>query len=134
MRQAGRKGRVALDCAFADLAARLRNRSRRRRLPAVHPPGLCSGDPGGGQSRGRAPGAGALGHCGAGCDRPSPADRRDDLARHFGREVSLIAPGPRSPRPGAPYTFVTTEGFLAAFDLRSLKDLPDPEMMEEAGL
>jgi segregation and condensation protein B len=70
---------------------------------------------------------------------------RDDLSRAFGREVSreligrlrardLIAPGPRSPRPGAPYTFVTTEGFLATFDLGSLRDLPDVEMMGEAGL
>lgn len=70
---------------------------------------------------------------------------RDDLSRAFGREVSreligrlrardLIAPGPRSPRPGAPYTFVTTEAFLAAFDLRSLRDLPDAEMMGDAGL
>jgi segregation and condensation protein B len=70
---------------------------------------------------------------------------RDELSRAFGREVSrdligplrardLIAPGPRSPRPGAPYTFVTTEGFLAAFDLGSLRELPDPEMLDEAGL
>jgi segregation and condensation protein B len=70
---------------------------------------------------------------------------RDDLSRAFGREVSreligrlrardLIAPGPRSPRPGAPYTFITTEAFLAAFDLRSLRDLPDAEMMGDAGL
>jgi segregation and condensation protein B len=61
---------------------------------------------------------------------------RDKLSRTFGREVSrdLIAPGPRSPRPGAPYTFVTTEGFLAAFDLQSLRDLPDDEMLGEAGL
>ena len=70
---------------------------------------------------------------------------RDDLSRAFGREVSreligrlrardLIAPGPRSPRPGAPYTFVTTEAFLATFDLQSLRDLPDAEMMGDAGL
>ena len=63
----------------------------------------------------------------------------------FGREISrdligrlrdrdFIAPGPRSPRPGAPYTFVTTEGFLAAFDLASLRDLPDMEMLGDAGL
>lgn len=63
----------------------------------------------------------------------------------FGREISrdligrlrdrdFIAPGPRSPRPGAPYTFVTTDGFLAAFDLASLRDLPDMEMLGDAGL
>lgn len=70
---------------------------------------------------------------------------RAGLAEIFGREISrdligrlrdrdFIAPGPRSPRPGAPYTFVTTEGFLAAFDLESLRDLPDPEAREDAGL
>lgn len=70
---------------------------------------------------------------------------RAELNDIFGREISrdligrlrdrdLIAPGPRSPRPGAPYTFVTTEGFLAAFDLASLRDLPDPEMRDDAGL
>ena len=57
----------------------------------------------------------------------------------FGKEVSrdllsrlrfkdLIASGPRSPRPGAPHTFVTTEAFLATFDLHSLRDLPELEI------
>ena len=70
---------------------------------------------------------------------------RDGLKDIFGKEVSrdligrlrardLIAPGPRSPRPGAPYTFVTTDTFLAAFDLPSLSDLPDREMLQDAGL
>ncbi|TPE46905.1 SMC-Scp complex subunit ScpB [Amaricoccus solimangrovi] len=70
---------------------------------------------------------------------------RAGLAEIFGREISrdligrlrdrdFIAAGPRSPRPGAPHTFVTTEGFLAAFDLESLRDLPDAEMAEEDGL
>lgn len=48
---------------------------------------------------------------------------RDLLARL--RYMELIASGPRSPRPGAPHTFVTTETFLATFDLQSLRDLPD---------
>ena len=70
---------------------------------------------------------------------------RDGLKDIFGKEISrdligrlharnLIGTGPRSPRRGAPYTFVTTEQFLIAFDLTSLQDLPDREQMEDAGL
>ncbi len=66
-----------------------------------------------------------------------PIDR-PGLADIFGKEVSrdlrarlrykdLIASGPRSPRPGAPHTFVTTETFLVTFDLQSLRDLPELE-------
>jgi chromosome segregation and condensation protein ScpB len=51
---------------------------------------------------------------------------RDLLARL--RSKDLIASGPRSPRPGAPHNFVTTETFLVVFDLRSLRDLPDLEL------
>ncbi|WOI58096.1 SMC-Scp complex subunit ScpB [Palleronia sp. LCG004] len=57
---------------------------------------------------------------------------RDLLSRLRARD--LIAPGPRAPKPGAPYTFVTTQGFLAAFGLVSLVDLPDREAMMDAGL
>jgi segregation and condensation protein B len=46
----------------------------------------------------------------------------------------LIATGPREPRRGAPYTFVTTETFLVAFDLPTLRDLPDRELLADAGL
>ncbi|MEP3329560.1 SMC-Scp complex subunit ScpB [Sedimentitalea sp.] len=64
-----------------------------------------------------------------------PIDR-SGLAEIFGKEISrdllsrlrlrdLITTGPRSPRPGAPHTFVTTNGFLTTFDLQSLRDLPD---------
>lgn len=70
---------------------------------------------------------------------------RDGLKDVFGKEISrdligrlyardLIATGPRSPRRGAPYTFVTTEKFLVAFDLQSLRDLPDREQLEDAGV
>lgn len=70
---------------------------------------------------------------------------RDQLREIFGREISrdligrlskrgLIAPGPRAPRRGSPYTFVTTDAFLAAFDLQSLQDLPDQEALEDAGI
>ena len=48
---------------------------------------------------------------------------RDLLARL--RHKNLIANGPKSPRPGAPHTFVTTADFLAVFGLESLRDLPE---------
>lgn len=70
---------------------------------------------------------------------------RDGLREIFGREIGrdligrlhgrdLIATGPRSPRRGAPYTFVTTEVFLTTFGLTSLRDLPDIEQLEDAGI
>ncbi|MEM7729857.1 MAG: SMC-Scp complex subunit ScpB [Pseudomonadota bacterium] len=70
---------------------------------------------------------------------------RDGLKDIFGKEISrdligrlhargLIGTGPRSPRRGAPYTYVTTEKFLVAFDLASLQDLPDREQLQDAGL
>ncbi len=61
---------------------------------------------------------------------------RDGLKEIFGKEVSrdLIGTGPREPRRGAPYTFVTTEAFLAAFGMQSLRELPDPEKLADAGL
>ena len=70
---------------------------------------------------------------------------RDGLKDIFGKEISrdligrlhargLIGTGPRSPRRGAPYTYVTTEQFLVAFDLASLQDLPDREQLGDAGM
>lgn len=70
---------------------------------------------------------------------------RGAISRLTGREVSrdliarlhrqaLIARGPRSPEPGAPYTYVTTPGFLVLFGLETLRDLPDLEALEDAGL
>jgi len=47
---------------------------------------------------------------------------------------NLIATVPRSPRRGAPYACVTTEKFLVAFALESLRDLPDKEQLEDAGM
>ena len=69
---------------------------------------------------------------------------RDGLKDIFGKEISrdligrlhargLIGTGPRSPRRGAPYTYVTTEQFLVAFGLETLQDLPDREQLEDAG-
>lgn len=49
---------------------------------------------------------------------------RDLIGRLQGQ--GLIGTGPRAPRRGAPYTFVTTEAFLAAFGLEDLRDLPEP--------
>ena len=70
---------------------------------------------------------------------------RGELSELFGREISrdavaslraegLIAAGPRSPSPGAPYAYVTTPGFLSRFGFESLRDLPDIEKLEDAGL
>jgi segregation and condensation protein B len=70
---------------------------------------------------------------------------RDGLKEIFGKDISrdligrlrmrdLITAGPRSPRAGAPYTYVTTPKFLVAFDLQSLRDLPDMEQLQDAGL
>ncbi|MVA56514.1 SMC-Scp complex subunit ScpB [Agrobacterium vitis] len=70
---------------------------------------------------------------------------RSELSKIFGKEVSrdtiaalrgagFIASGPRSPTPGAPYTYVTTKHFLSAFDMETLRDLPDIEALEDAGL
>jgi segregation and condensation protein B len=50
------------------------------------------------------------------------------------RAAGLVGTGPRSPRPGAPFTYVTTDAFLAHCGLDSLRDLPDIDRLEEAGL
>ncbi|PBB52008.1 MULTISPECIES: SMC-Scp complex subunit ScpB [Mesorhizobium] len=70
---------------------------------------------------------------------------RGELSSFFGKEISrdfighlrgagLIASGPRSPTPGAPYTYVTTKEFLLQFGFDTLRDLPDIEALEDAGL
>lgn len=70
---------------------------------------------------------------------------RAELGQFFGKEISrdligtlrglgFIAAGPRSPVPGAPYTYVTTKAFLSHFGFESLRDLPDREALEDAGL
>lgn len=70
---------------------------------------------------------------------------RDGLKDIFGKDISrdligrlrtqeLIAIGPRSPRAGAPYTYVTTPQFLVVFGMTSLRDLPDREQLEDAGM
>ncbi len=70
---------------------------------------------------------------------------RGEISEMFGREISrhliaglreegLIAAGPRSPKLGAPYAYVTTEKFLAEFGFESLRELPDLEALRDAGL
>ncbi|MDX0482259.1 segregation and condensation protein B [Sinorhizobium medicae] len=70
---------------------------------------------------------------------------RGELSNMFGKEVSrdtiaslrgagFLGSGPRSPTPGAPYTYVTTRHFLSAFGLETLRDLPDIERLEDDGL
>ena len=73
-----------------------------------------------------------------------PITRRD-LSKIFGKEISrdtvaslrnanFLTSGPRSPTLGAPYTYVTTKHFLTAFGMETLRDLPDIEALEDAGL
>jgi len=50
------------------------------------------------------------------------------------RATGLIAAGPRSPRAGAPVTYVTTGKFLERFGFASLRDLPEMEKLEDEGL
>ncbi len=70
---------------------------------------------------------------------------RGEISEMFGREISrdliaslreegLIAAGPRSPKLGAPYAYVTTEKFLLQFGFESLRDLPELEALKDAGL
>lgn len=70
---------------------------------------------------------------------------RGALGKIFGKEVSrdvigslrgaeFISSGPRSPTPGAPYTYVTTPHFLSAFGMETLRDMPNIEALEDAGL
>ncbi|AGB73111.1 MULTISPECIES: SMC-Scp complex subunit ScpB [Rhizobium] len=57
---------------------------------------------------------------------------RDTIA-HL-RSLGVVASGPRSPQPGAPYTLVTTKTFLSQFGFETLRDLPNIEALEDAGL
>lgn len=70
---------------------------------------------------------------------------RGELSKIFGKEISrdviaalrgagFLSSGPRSPTSGAPYTYVTTAHFLSAFGMETLRDLPDVEALEDAGL
>ncbi|ACB96409.1 SMC-Scp complex subunit ScpB [Beijerinckia indica] len=64
---------------------------------------------------------------------------RARLGAFFGREISRdtlaylkakgwLGAGPRSPEPGAPVTYVTTQAFLREFGFNSLADLPGQDL------
>ncbi|HEY8163884.1 MAG TPA: SMC-Scp complex subunit ScpB [Methylocystis sp.] len=57
---------------------------------------------------------------------------RDVLGRL--KSAGVIAPGPRAPEPGAPIAWVTTSRFLEMFALGSLRDLPDLDALDAAGM
>lgn len=70
---------------------------------------------------------------------------RSELSKVFGKEVSrdtisalrgagFLSSGPRSPTPRAPYTYITTRRFLSSFGMQTLRDLPNIEALEDAGL
>jgi chromosome segregation and condensation protein ScpB len=70
---------------------------------------------------------------------------RAEISRLAGKEISrdvigrlkrldLIDGALRAPEPGAPYAYVTTRKFLEVFGLASLRELPDIEKLEDAGL
>ncbi len=70
---------------------------------------------------------------------------RAEISRLVGKEISrdviarlkrldLIDGALRAPEPGAPYAYVTTRKFLEVFGLASLRELPDIEKLEDAGL
>ncbi|MBY6242640.1 SMC-Scp complex subunit ScpB [Methylosinus sp. Sm6] len=50
------------------------------------------------------------------------------------KRLDLIDVALRAPEPGAPFAYVTTWKFLAAFGLASLRDLPDLDRLEDEGL
>jgi chromosome segregation and condensation protein ScpB len=57
---------------------------------------------------------------------------RDTMAKLV--RLGHIATGPRSPEPGAPPTYVTTQKFLSTFGFGSLDDLPAVGVLREEGL
>lgn len=69
---------------------------------------------------------------------------RAELSQLLGKEVSRdtmarlkrldLGSGPRMPAIGAPLTYVTTCTFLSLFGLPSLRDLPNSEALEDAGV
>ena len=70
---------------------------------------------------------------------------RKEVSNIVGKDVSrdvissiakrgYIGQGPRSPLPGSPMTYVTTQDFLVAFGFKSLAELPDMNKLLESGL
>ena len=115
--------------------AALRNRRRRRRLELSHQARVRRRDPD--RARRREDQRTVEGECGRAdgdwriFSRSRAASFRSFWGGRFRRDAiaalrgeGLIAAGPRSPTPGAPYAYVTTPGFLAQFGFESLRDLP----------
>jgi chromosome segregation and condensation protein ScpB len=147
---------VGRDCNLDDLLADIRDELRARPYELVQVAG-------GWQLRTKARYAGAIRVLDNGARDAGPPDltptelltvtaiaylqpaTRAELSRLAGKEVSrdviarlkrlnLVAAGPRAPQAGAPYAYVTTRKFLEAFGLVNLRDLPDIERLEDAGL
>jgi segregation and condensation protein B len=70
---------------------------------------------------------------------------RMELAEAFGKPVSrdhigrlrragFVTTGPRSPQLGGPFTYVTTKHFLEHHGFESLRELPEFDRLEDAGL
>nr|WP_245257253.1 SMC-Scp complex subunit ScpB [Methylocystis rosea] len=147
---------VGRDCNFDDLISDIRDDLRARPYDLVHVAG-------GYQLRTKARYAHAIRLLGSGARDVGPPQltptelltvtaiaylqpaTRAELSQFAGREISrdvigrlreldLIAAGPRAPMPGAPYAYVTTKRFLEVFGFASLRDLPDIEKLEDAGL
>jgi segregation and condensation protein B len=147
---------VGKNCNLDDLLADIRDELRARPYELVHVAG-------GWQLRTKSRYAGAIraldnGARDAGPPELTPTElltvttiaylqpaTRAELSRLIGKEVSrdiigrlksldLIAAGPRAPEAGAPYAYVTTRKFLEVFGLASLRELPDIESLEDAGL
>jgi segregation and condensation protein B len=154
---------VGRDCRLEDLIADIREELKGRPYDLVPVAGPAPGAPAGWQHRTRPRFAAAI-RLAAGPSKDADLSAmtpteglvvtaiaylqpvtRAALSRLAGREISrdviaklkqlgLIASGPRSPTLGAPLTYVTTGKFLSLFGLGSLRDLPDREAIEEAGL
>jgi len=57
---------------------------------------------------------------------------RDVIAKL--RSLNFVGAGPRSPQPGAPHTYVTTDTFLATWGFQSIHELPDMDKLQDSGL
>lgn len=147
---------VGRDCNFDELISDIRDDLRARPYELVHVAG-------GYQLRTRARYADAIRFLNTGAREAGPPEltptelltvtaiaylqpaTRAELSRLAGREISrdvigalkrhgLIDGALRAPEPGAPYAYVTTKKFLEVFGLASLRELPNIEALEDAGL
>ncbi len=141
---------VSIDDLLADLATELR--SRPYELTKVAGGWQLRTRPRFAEAVRRASGAGARDAAGPELGRTelvvlaaiaySQPATRAQISRLAGKEVSrdtiaalkrrgFIDAGLRRAEPGAPFAYVTTKKFLAAFGLATLRDLPDLERFED---